>query len=466
MNLENCMVSKDATIREALIKIDSNGLGFVCAIDGDKRVVGVATDGDIRARLLDGTDLSASIGLALNKDFVWSSDKDNRESILKLLDSKIKVIPILDRGRVLVDIVTPGNFPIVFEKRVFAQSKSPVRMSFGGGGSDVTHYFMSEIGAVLNATINLYAHATLRPRDDLKVKIDSLDLNDQVEANDLESFLASSDKFDLFRGILQVVKPNFGFDLYVRSDFPRGSGLGGSSAVTAAILGCFNEFRIDKWNEYELAELAFQSERITLGISGGWQDQYATVFGGINFIEFKSGDNVIHPLKLTEKIILNLEESLVLYELDTGRNSGAIHDDQRKVMQSEEIQNKVEKNVEHCKNMREHVLRGNLNAFGKGLNTAWQLKRQFSSKISNTVIDEIYGFARENGALGGKLLGAGGGGFFLFYVEDFKRNSFLKAMREKGLIETRFKFDLAGVRSWKNREEPTLNSKGEKNSEN
>jgi len=465
VNLLNYMVAEDATIREALIKIDSNELGTVFVVDGGKRVIGVATDGDIRTRILLDASLSAPIGLALNKDFVWRYDTDNRESVLKLLDSKIKVIPILDSEGALVDIVTPSNFPIVFEKRVFSQSIAPVRISFAGGGSDLTHYFMSDVGSVLNATISLYAHATLRPRDDRKVTISSLDLKDTIEASDLETFLACSDKFDLFRGLLQLIKPNFGFDLYVRCDFPQGSGLGGSSAVLAAILGCFNEFRSDKWNEYELAELAFQSERIILDISGGWQDQYATIFGGINFIEFKNGDNLIHPLRLAEKTILNLEESLVLYELNTGRNSGAIHDDQKKVMQSQEIKKKVEINVKHCLEMRESLLRGNLDTFGKGLNIAWELKRQFSSKISSTVIDEIYDYAIENGALGGKLLGAGGGGFFLFYIKDFEKNHFMEAMRKKGLIETRFKFDLAGIRSWKKRDELKLISKGE-NSEN
>ena len=178
-----------------------------------------------------------------------------------------------------------------------------MRISFAGGGSDLTHYFMSDVGSVLNATISLYAHATLRPRDDRKVTISSLDLKDTIEASDLETFLACSDKFDLFRGLLQLIKPNFGFDLYVRCDFPQGSGLGGSSAVLAAILGCFNEFRSDKWNEYELAELAFQSERIILDISGGWQDQYATVFGGFNFMEFKREQNIIHSLRLNKNII-------------------------------------------------------------------------------------------------------------------------------------------------------------------
>lgn len=445
-------IERIATIRDALSVIASNSIGMVFILGDDDQVIGVATDGDIRSSLISKAKLSDSISIAFNSDFVWRSVTDNRESILKLLDTRIKAIPILDSHMRLVDVVTAAQFPIVIETDIFARSKAPVRVSFAGGGSDLTHYFLEQGGAVINATISLYCHVTLRPRDDNRISIDSLDLDKKIEYTDFQHLLTASDDFGLFRSLIRLIKPEFGFDLSVSSDFPAGSGLGGSSSVMVAICGCFNEFRRDKWDDYELAEMAFQAERLNMGISGGWQDQYATVFGGFNFIEFRNDNNLIHPLRLSKKTILELQENCLLFAINSGRNSGSIHDDQEAAMKSKEVREMVKKNVEHSYNMRESLLRGNLNEFGAGLNTAWNLKRQLSNKISNNHLDDIYDYAISNGALGGKLLGAGGGGFFLFYVKNFSKNSFLKAMDKKGLTRTVFQFDDCGMQSWTNRD--------------
>ena len=445
-------ISRSSTIRESLVKIDSNSIGMVFICDENQRVVGVATDGDIRSSLLNKFTLSDSIEKAFNPNFIWRRDSDSRESMLKLLDTQIKAIPILDSDMRLVHVVTATQFPLVTETDIFARSRAPVRISFAGGGSDLTHYFMAEGGAVINATISLYCHVTLRPRNDWKITIDSLDLGEKVSFNDLADLLSRSDNFDLFRSLLKLVDPQFGFDLSVNSDFPPGSGLGGSSSVMVAVLGCFNQLRKDKWDDYELAEMAFQAERVNMGISGGWQDQYATVFGGFNFIEFKQGNNLIYPLRLNDKTILELQENLVLFKVTSGRNSGSIHDDQKTKMQNTKVQNMVKQNVSHCYNMRENLLRGKLNEFGLGLNLAWNLKRQLSNQISNDKLDGIYNYAVENGASGGKLLGAGGGGFFLFYVNAFSKNFFLRAMQRKGLFQTIFQFDHHGMQSWTNRD--------------
>ena len=267
----------------------------------------------------------------------------------------------------LVDVATANSFSLALEQNTFARSRAPVRVSFSGGGSDLTHYFMGgDSGAVINATISLYCHATLRPRQDEKIIIDSFDLDENIEYRHLDDMLSENDDFGLFRSLIKLIKPNFGFELTIKSDFPSGSGLGGSSSVMVAVLGCFNEFRRDKWTDYELAEIAFQAERFDMGISGGWQDQYATVFGGFNFIEFKKENNLIHPLRLQDKTILELEESLVLFEISSGRDSGVIHDSQKITMQDSKIQDLVRRNVENSYDMKEKLLKGNLRDFGLG----------------------------------------------------------------------------------------------------
>ena len=163
------------------------------------------------------------------------------------------------------------------------------------GGSDLTHYFVDEGGAVINTTISLFSHATLRLRNDKQVIVHSRDLRDSLHASNLQEVFSHKGKFGLLQALLKTVHPDFGFELYLHSDFPMNSGLGGSAVVSAAVLGCFNQFRQDRWDLHELAELAFQAERLYQGVSGGWQDQYATVFGGFNFMEFRMDQNIVHP---------------------------------------------------------------------------------------------------------------------------------------------------------------------------
>jgi D-glycero-alpha-D-manno-heptose-7-phosphate kinase len=452
MSLENLTISIAASIREALLRIHANHNGFVLVIDGEQRAVGIATDGDIRRRLLEGATLEDPIASCANSEFVWAGIDTPREVVLKQLDHRIKVIPILDANRRLISILTRDHLPGRAEERVYSRAKAPVRISFGGGGSDVSPYFVEHSGAVVNATISLYSHATLRVRDDEQIFIYSRDLNASESFGNLDAFLRNDGCFGLIQSVIKAVRPSFGFELFLQSDFPMRSGLGGSAVVTASILGCFNQFRHDKWDQHELAELAFQAERLHFGVAGGWQDQYATVFGGLNFMEFSHDQNVIHPIRLPRDVMLELEESLILCNTGTVHDSGHIHEDQKEQTKSEEIRRKIQANVELTYRMRNHLLRGRLLEFGKCLNTAWEIKRGLSSRISSRWLDAIYGRALESGVVGGKLLGAGGGGFFLFYVPPFYRHQVLEWIEREGMAYTPLRFEDSGLQSWTVRE--------------
>lgn len=453
MNISILSINQHQTIKEALALIDQNMCGCIFIADNNNSICGVATDGDIRRGLLDGLTLQHGVGECANKDFVWAGIHDNREQLLKMFDRKIKVIPVLDNERKLVDVFTRDRLPGQTEKKVYTRSKSPVRISFGGGGSDLTHYFMQSGGAVINATISLFSHATLRKREDLSVFVHSADIGGSIEGKNLEELCNISGPFGLIQSVLKTINPEFGFELYLHSDFPMKSGLGGSAVVASSILGCFNEFRIDKWNHYEIAELAYQAERLSLGVSGGWQDQYATIFGGINFMEFRADQNLIHPLKMNADVLNELEESLVLCNTGTTHESGQVHDDQRDEMQKDEIRKLVDQNVVLTYNMRNMLLRGQLDSFAKALHQGWQYKKQFSSRISNSHLDELYDFAIGNGAVGGKLLGAGGGGFFIFFVPANAKHKLMGALKDAGKQVVPFKFESEGLRSWQTREQ-------------
>ena len=453
MNLNVFLIPCTSPLREALAKIESNHQGIIFSIDVDSSVTGLATDGDIRRKLLEGATLDTPISSCVNPEFVWADHSTPRELLLKLLDSRIRAIPLLDESRRLIGLVTKDQIPSQAEGRIYARARAPVRISFGGGGSDLTHYFADDPGAVINSTISLYSHATLRLRDDTYIRVTSRDLDATLEASDLSQlFQQKSSPFRLIQAILKVVHPDFGFELFLYSDFPMQSGLGGSAVVSAAVLGCFNQYRQDRWDSYELAELAFQAERLHLGIAGGWQDQYASVFGGFNFMEFRMEQNIVHPLRIHPDIILELEESLILCDTGSIHDSGKIHLDQQQNMRQFSVKEKLQANVDLTYKMRNHLLRGRLMELGDSLHQAWLLKRQFSALISSDRLDHIYEVARASGAVGGKLLGAGGGGFFLFYVPPFRKLELMHRLEELKLRVQPFRFEREGLRSWTARE--------------
>lgn len=452
MNYKNFLISKDSTVMEALNKIEINKNGFILLHDSNLKICGIATDGDIRRSLVKGLKTSELISKAANFNFISAKNDTPRELLLKQLDNKIRSIPILDDDNKLVSIISKDFLPDKSEEKIYFRSKSPVRISFGGGGSDTYSYFENNQGAVINATISIYTHSTLRLRDDKKIIIHSLDLKEKIEFEDIEELSNYKGSFSLIQSVIKTINPSFGFELFIYSDFPMSTGLGGSAVVISSILGCFNQLRHDKWNQYEISEIAFQSERLQLGISGGWQDQYATVFGGLNFMEFNKKQNIINPIRLNPEILLELEESLLLCYTGTTHDSGNIHDDQKKQTNNLEIKEKIQLNVKLTYEMRNYLLKGRLLEFGKSLHKAWGFKKSFSSMISNSKLDKIYNGAINNGAIGGKLLGAGGGGFFLFYTGQFNKLRLMYWLESQNLSYTPFIFEDKGLQSWTVRE--------------
>jgi D-glycero-alpha-D-manno-heptose-7-phosphate kinase len=448
--LKNQTVSVDQSIRYAVECIESADLQIVFVIDAAQRLVGVITNGDLRRHLLqEGIDTDASVTACMNSQYRSVKVGASREEMLKIFDLSFNAIPVVDADGRLVDVVTPALLAANSEVPVLARARAPVRMSFSGGGSDLTYYFVDHPAAVLSCTLGLYSHATLIPRTDNSIQIFSEDLGTHEQYESLHALTRQAGK-GLLATIVSVLQPAYGLDLYVRSDFPVGSGLGGSSAVATAVIAAFNELRRDRWSTYEVAELAFQAERLCFGIAGGWQDQYASAFGGFNLIEFKEGRNLVHPIRLTESIWNELEECLVLCDTRISHESGKLHEHQRdEVVNQESKAALITESVELCRHMHHHLIRGELHDFGRCLHQGWMLKRQFSQAVSDGVLDQIYDAALAAGALGGKLLGAGGGGFFLFFVQPQHRRAVTDKVRALNCRITDFRFESNGVTSWR-----------------
>lgn len=335
------------------------------------------------------------------------------------------------------------------------RSKSPLRIGLAGGGTDVSPYSDEFGGAILNATISLYAYATIEPTDDGKIVIEALD-KQQTEILNSEMELPVDSGLTLAKGIYNRVVKDFvkkplSFKLSTFVDAPAGSGLGTSSTLMVAILGAFTEWLKLPLGEYDIAHLAYEIERKDLAMAGGKQDQYAATFGGFNFMEFYNDDKVIvNPLRIKEKYLNEMQFSMVLYYTGTSRLSSKIIEMQSANVTSKKVKSMdaMHKLKEQAMLMKEAILKGNLNSIGEILNYGWEFKKQTADGVSNPVIDEIYNAALQSGASGGKISGAGGGGFMFFYCPGNSRYKVIERLHQFGGEFRRFQFTKNGLTTW------------------
>lgn len=332
------------------------------------------------------------------------------------------------------------------------RAKAPLRISFAGGGTDIPPFPQQEGGCVLSATINRYAYGTLRPRSDGQIRIESLDFGLSVTYN-VEDKLVYDGKLDLAKAAILKLGGNDsrGFDLFLHSDVPPGSGLGASSAMMVVLVGLLKEFKKLPLTEYEIADLAYILERKELGIQGGLQDQYAATFGGFNYIEFLPDCVVVNPLRLSPEVINELEYNLLLcYTGKTRLSAGIIEDQVQRYQRKETEVVEVLRELKRLTiEMKKALLRQELETFGRLLHEEWQQKKKLSPKISNPELDELYEIARKHGAIGGKITGAGGGGYMLLYCHFDKKHKVAEKMRELGCTITDFAFEPLGLQTWR-----------------
>lgn len=335
------------------------------------------------------------------------------------------------------------------------RSKAPLRIGLAGGGTDVSPYSDQYGGAILNATISLFAYATIVPNTSGEILFQSQDRN-EMERVLSKTKLEYNGTLDLLKGVYNRIVKDYklkplSFELHTFVDAPAGSGLGSSSTLVVAIVGAFAEWLKLPLDEYDVARLAFDIERVDLNMSGGKQDQYAATFGGFNFMEFEKDNRVIvNPLKIKSRNIYELENNLILYYLGTSRLSSKIIDGQIK-----NVNSRNSKSIEamhqlksQAIQMKRALLLSEIDEMGTILNSGWEQKKKMSSGITNPIIDELYDIALKSGSTGGKISGAGGGGFMFFYCPENTKYQVIKALKPfQGEIRT-IKFVDEGLVTW------------------
>ncbi len=335
------------------------------------------------------------------------------------------------------------------------RSRAPLRIGLAGGGTDVSPYSDLFGGAILNATINLFAQASIEPIEENAIIVQALDRHEE-QRFEWNNELPIDGKLDLLKGVYNRIQKDYGvpltgFRLSTYVDAPAGSGLGTSSTLVVAVIGAFYEMLRLPLGEYDIAHYAFDIERNDLKLAGGKQDQYAATFGGVNFMEFYEGDKVIvNPLRIKQQILNELENNLVLYFTSTSRESATIIKEQVK-----NVNQKNEKSIEamhqlkeQAKMMKEAVLKGRLHEIGEILDFGFQQKRQMAANISNSSLEEVYEAAKKAGATGGKISGAGGGGFMIFYCPGNCRYKVIETLEKFGGQTRHYQFAQNGLNTW------------------
>ena len=257
-------------------------------------------------------------------------------------------------------------------------------------------------------------------------------------------------KLDLVKAALKVMEIKSGADLFLHSDMPPGSGLGTSSTMTVALVGAFKHWLKLPLSDYDVAELAYRIERQEAGIKGGRQDQYAASFGGFNFIEFQGETTIVNPLRISRDVLNELEYRLMLcYTGKTRLSAGIIADQMRGYTQKkEEVVHAFDETKALAFAMKNALLLGQVDEFGYLMDQAWQSKKRFTPKITAPYIDELYEVAKQNGAIGGKLLGAGGGGYLLLLCEFDKWHILAQKLEKLGGKVVSFAFEFNGLQTW------------------
>ena len=342
---------------------------------------------------------------------------------------------------------------------MIVRARAPLRLGFGGGGTDVAPYCDLHGGHVMNAAIDKYAYVTVDDNIDGALELSALDRDATLRCapGELPAPGTVQPELQLLAGAYaRIVRDHLdgrapALRIRTYSDAPPGSGLGSSSTLVVALVTALAEYFQLALGEYEIAQLAWEIERSDLGLSGGKQDQYAAAFGGFNFMEFHRDRTIVNPLRIKDWVRAELEASLLLYFTGVSRESARIIDEQKRNAAAGQASSvdAMHRLKQEAVQMKEALLKGNLAGFAASMQSGWEAKKQMASSISNPTIDRFESVAVANGAIATKISGAGGGGFMMFMCDPADRVRLSRALLGHGGSLLDFHFNPDGATAWR-----------------
>jgi D-glycero-alpha-D-manno-heptose-7-phosphate kinase len=326
--------------------------------------------------------------------------------------------------------------------------RSPVRISFSGGGTDLPAYYREHGGAVLSTAINKYFYTILGRRADQSIQIISSDFRICESWHDFADLEIKDGGLEVPVAVLKDLKRELNVDLFLASEIPPGTGLGSSASVCVNVLKTLTSYLQIPLSKQDLAERAFHIARNVLHRHVGKQDEFAAAYGGLNFIEFLSdGSTQVQPIDPGPVVMTELQNSLLLFFTGSAHHSWNILAEQEKSTAAHDSKPlaALHEIKELAYRMRDALKAGEIERFARMLDESWMAKKRVSSKISNSRIDALYELARQNGAVGGKITGAGGGGFLLLFCQAHHQEHLRHALAAEGVKEMTFNFDFQGA---------------------
>ena len=338
------------------------------------------------------------------------------------------------------------------------RARAPLRLGLAGGGTDVSPYCDLYGGLVLNATIDKYAYTVIEPDPGgNRVRLVASDKQESWEGEAIPQ-LALNGRLDLHKGVYNRIVGEFNdgrplpLTMTTHTDAPPGSGLGSSSTLVVSMVKAFVEWLNLPLGEYDIARLAYEVERVDVGLAGGRQDQYAATFGGFNFMEFHPGERiVVNPLRIKNWIISELEASLLLYFGGVSRDSARIIDEQTANVKRNEAAaiGAMHALKTEAITIKENLLKGDFNGLVDSIEAGWEAKKRLAKSISNPRIEETYELAKKAGMRAGKISGAGGGGFMMLFVDPVRRMEVIRALSATEGQIYNCHFTEIGTQGWK-----------------
>lgn len=331
----------------------------------------------------------------------------------------------------------------------YIRSRAPLRIGIAGGGTDVDPYASEKGGCVFNTTINRYVNCVLTPMQGDEMVVETCGSNSRYKTSIRNGPLKLDGNMDFIKAVSNYFELDSGFRIKIQSDVPAGSGLGGSSTMMVAIVSVISEWLERRMSKEEVARLSYHLEREVLGLKGGKQDQYAAAYGGFNYLDFNNDGVRVVPADIDEHVIDELQCRSVLCYTKISRDSADIIESQVESFKTRANEDALDKSKILARELGRAVEEGDIDLAGKLLCKSWEYKKQFSDRITNKHIDRLYTTAMNAGAIGGKISGAGGGGFMYFVCKYDKKPEVSAALDRAGAEITDFMFEPGGVKTWR-----------------
>lgn len=447
-NINQKIIDHNTLTVDFLKKVEEKKRNLFFVINTEGKFLGAISEGDFRRFIIRNGFVPKTISPVINRSAYYIFSNELKTLNRSIIDLSKGEVPVLNNQHEIIEFYPNTSSPALsknLKSKVVAIA--PTRISFAGGGSDLNYWFERNRGCVVNLAISKYARVSIIRNFTKTIRISSLNTSESLELNISDLKLYNNKKLYLIVKCLQKCHLTDGIDIEIFCDFEPGTGLGGSSSLTVAVITALSKLFHFEMSNQKLAEISYDIERNDAGISGGWQDQIAAVNGGLCISNFSAKNIKTHKINLSQKYEDYLNSSLFISRIGGSRKSSKIHTSQEAISKQVSYKSKMKSIVELADKCASLIGEEKIDELGKILDEGWRLKKSLGDFISSKDIDDRYSQLLNFGAQGGRLLGAGGSGFILVNVDPNRQGDFLNKCKSNMFPIERIEIDTLGART-------------------